>query len=69
MNFYDQEGIEVDVKQFDPGSLVVMRVTMKHDKEEWQRFMKNNQNIAKVFQDHGIKVVFCPDWIEFKQWS
>ena len=69
MKFYDTKGLEVDLKQFEPGSLVVMRVTKEMDKDEWQEFVKNSQHISGIFEDHGLQVVLCPDWIEFKEWK
>lgn len=69
MKFYDKNGTEVDLKQFEPDSLVIARVTKEMDSKEWQEFVKINEHISESFSDQGIKLIYCPDWIEFKEWK
>lgn len=68
MKFYTEDGVEADIKQFEAGSLVVMRVTKPMTKKEWSEFIKRQRFTSKFFRDQGIKVLICPDWVEFKEW-
>jgi len=69
MKFVDLNNIQVDLKQFEPDSLVIIRVTKKMSESEWEDFVKNSAYIGEKFASHGIEVVLCPDWIDFKEWK
>lgn len=70
MKLYDTKGLEVDPKQFDAHSLVVLRVTKTMDSEEWQNFIKaSGDYLNQLFSQHNITLLICPDWVEFKEWK
>ena len=69
MKFYDKDGIELDLKQFEPGQVVVARVTKEMSHKEFSNFCKDQEHIFDIFRENQISLVFCPDWIEFKGWD
>lgn len=69
MKFYDEKGIEINVDQFESGSLVVARVTKPMTNEEFINFCKHQSPISRTFGKHGINLIFCPNWVEFKEWK
>ena len=69
MIFYDAKGNEVDVKQFERDSIVIARVTKPMEKEEWKNFCQCNDPLSSMFGRKGITLIFCPDWVEFKEWA
>lgn len=70
MKLYSLDGIEVGLQELSDDSVVVMRVTKKMSNEEFVDFVKNaNPIIRDHFEDRGIRILVCPDWIEFKEWK
>lgn len=66
---YDKNGIEIDIKQFEKDSLIVARVTRRMDQTEFLNFVKDNQETADMFSEYGMALLFCPDWVEFKEFK
>lgn len=69
MKFYDDLGNEADISSFEDGSLVVARVTKKIDHEEMVKLIRANEMISKEFSKRGIALIWCPEWLEFKEWK
>lgn len=68
MKFHDETGAEIDVKQFEKGSIVICRVMAPHSPEKFGEFCKAHDWISEDFANRWIKLIFCPDWVEFKDW-
>jgi len=69
MKFYDSNGTEVDLQQFERDSIVIARATKEMTKDEWKQFCSCNGELTTIFGKKGIRLIFCPDWVEFKEWA
>lgn len=69
MKFFNLDGTPVDMQEFEGHSLVVMRVTKPMTDDEFKEFCRTNTNIGRLFGDYRMKLLICPDWIEFKEWK
>lgn len=69
MKFYSKEGNEIELNTFEPNTLVIARVTNPMAREEFKDFCQCNVWLADKFKKHGVTLVFCPDWVEFKDWK
>lgn len=69
MKFYSSDNKEVELQDFERGSIVIARVTKPMTEQEWDTFCSGNGSLCKEFQKQGLHLVFCPDWVEFKEWK
>lgn len=69
MKLYDDEGVEIDIKELQGDSIVIARVTKEMNSKEWNEFIYRNEHLSREFSYQGIKLLFCPDWVEFKEWK
>ncbi len=69
MKFYSKEGAEIQLNSFEPNTLVIARVTRSMESKEFKEFCQSNEWLAVEFKKHGVTLVFCPDWVEFKDWK
>lgn len=68
MSFYDKKGVEIDIQGMQGDSVVVARVLRPMNFEDFSKFCKNNASVASSFAARGMRLVFCPPWVEIKEW-
>lgn len=67
LKFYDKNGVEVDIRQFDKDTVVVCRILKEMTREEFSKFCVANVHGMQPFEDRGISVLFAPNWMEFTE--
>lgn len=68
IELYDDTGKKTSLKAFKTGDVVVARLGQKMSEREFREFIKRQGEVLRIFQSRGITLIFCPEWMEFREW-